>query len=200
MSTKITFKNNSYSYFYQYLDKSEFCTDYKNKYFKNTINIVSDVAYFKNNFENFQDKIFISKIFLIIVLVLSCISVLNSSCTIYLYDCSFSGDYEHEWKHCCFGITGIKFTFFLPFGILYLCFFIVGEIIFKKEFFNDFMEFFKSCNIAAVNNVLFEEINNYIGKSLLLGVIGFSIKIVINIIFLSYELHRIKKEKEELLE
>ena len=62
------------------------------------------------------------------------------------------------------------------------------------------MEFFKSCNIAAVNNVLFEEINNYIGKSLLFGVIGFSIKIVINIIFLSYELHRIKKEKEELLE
>ena len=122
-STEITSKIDTYSYLYHNSDNSEFCINYKNKYLNKTINMISDVSYFKVSFEDFQSQIKLSKIFLIIVLVISCISVLNSICTTFLYEWSISGDYQEECRHCCYKITGFKFIIFILFGILYLCFF-----------------------------------------------------------------------------
>jgi hypothetical protein len=197
-SKEITFKIESYNYYlyHQNLDNSEFCTNYKNKYLNNDTKIISDVSFFKVNLKDFQRRINLSKIFLIIVLVLSCISVLNSICTSILYEWSISGDYEHECKFCCYKLTGCKFVAFLIFGFFYLGFFLIGVIKFNKKFFNDFMEFFKSCEIANINMKVFEEIKNYIDISVILLIIGFSIKVCINIIYLTYECYTHKKEEE----
>lgn len=195
-STEITSKIDTYSYLYHNSDNSEFCINYKNKYLNKTINMISDVSYFKVSFEDFQSQITLSKIFLIIVLVISCISVLNSICTTFLYEWSISGDYQEECRHCCYKITGFKFIIFILFGILYLCFFLVGVNNFKNEFFNDFMEFFKSCDIYTINIELFEEIKNYIDKSVYFVIFGFSIKVGINILFIVFEHRRHKKEEE----
>ena len=62
------------------------------------------------------------------------------------------------------------------------------------------MEFFKSCDIANINLKLFEEIKNYIDISVLLVIIGFSIKVSINIIYLTCEYFTHKKEMEEFEE
>lgn len=59
------------------------------------------------------------------------------------------------------------------------------------------MEFFKSCDIATINLKLFEEIKDYIYISVLLVIIGFSIKVSINIIYLTFEYYTHKKEMEE---
>ena len=195
-SKEITFKNKSYNYLYN-LDNSEFCTSYKNKYLNNNTKIISDVSFFKEKFTFFKNIINISKIFLIIVLVLSCISVLNSICTSILYEYSLSNDYEDECRFCCYKLTGIKFIGFLLFGIIYLSLFLIGVNKFNKKFFNDFMNFFKSCDIATINIKFYEEINNYIDKSVLFAIIGFSIKICINIIYLIFEYYTHKKEIEE---
>lgn len=200
-SKEITFKIKSYNYYNYYnLANSEFCINYKNKYLNNNTNIISDVSFFKENLKDFQSQINLSKIFLIIVLVLSCISVLNSICTSILYEWSISGDYENECRFCCYELTGIKFAVFLLFGIIYLCFFLIGVNNFNKKFFNDFMEFFKSCDIANINLKLFEEIKNYIDISVLIVIIGFSIKVSINIIYLTCEYFTHKKEMEEFEE
>ena len=197
-SKEITFKNKSYNYLYHCnLDNSEFCTSYKNKYLNNNTKIIADVSFFKEKFKNFKNTINLSKIFLIIVLVLSCISVLNSICTSILYEYSLSNDYEDECRFCCYKLTGIKFMTFLVFGIFYLCFFFIGVNKFNKQFFNDFMEFFKSCDIAIINLKFFEEINNYIDKSVLFVIIGFSVKVCINIIYLIFEFYTHKKEEEK---
>ena len=58
------------------------------------------------------------------------------------------------------------------------------------------MEFFKSCDIYTINIELFEEIKNYIDKSVYFVIIGFSIKVCINIIFIVFEHHKHKKEEE----
>jgi len=197
-SKEITFKIKSYNYYNYYnLADSEFCINYKNKYLNNNTNIISDVSFFKENLKDFQSQINLSKIFLIIVLVLSCISVLNSICTSILYEWSISGDYENECRFCCYDLTGIKFAVFLLFGIIYLFFFLIGVNNFNKKFFNDFMEFFKSCDIATVKLKLFEEIKDYIDISVLLVIIGFSIKVSINIFYLIFECYTHKKEMEE---
>ena len=68
----------------------------------------------------------------------------------------------------------------------------------KKEFFNDFIEFFKSCNVTTINMKVFEEIKNYIDLSILLIIIELSIKIGYNIIYSSYDGYKhIKIEIEE---
>ena len=59
------------------------------------------------------------------------------------------------------------------------------------------MEFFKSCEIATINMKVFEEIKNYIDISVILVIIGFSIKVCINIIYLIFEFYTHKKEEEK---
>ena len=189
---EITFKKDVF--LFKSLENSDFCTNYVTKYLNNTIKIISDVAYFKDNYESFQSKISISKIFLIIVLVLSCISVLNSICSTILYEFSLSGDSEDECGNCCFIIILIKFCVFLIFGIIYLCFFFISENNFKNEFFDNFINFFISCDIVKVDNQLFKDLNELISRSVLFVIIGFSIKIVVNIIFLTEEICKYKHD------
>ena len=189
---EITFKKDILNF--KSLENSDFCTNYRNKYLNDTINLISDVAYFKENYEEFQNKLNISKIFLIIVLVLSFISVLNSICSTILYEFSLSGDSEDECGNCCFIIILIKFFIFLIFGTIYLCLFFIFENKFKSEFFNNFINFFISCDIVKVDNQLFKDLNYYINKSVLFIIIGFSIKIFANIIFLTEEICKYKHD------
>ena len=101
---------------------------------------------------------------------------------------------EDYLGNSCLKITVIEFFIFLIFSILPICFFILGQLKLKNDFFNDFMDFFKTCEMVSINEEFFEVVNYYIDKSFLLILIGFSRKISINIIFLGYVLYKYKNK------
>lgn len=187
--TKITFKINN-------IQNSDFCVDYRDKYFNNTINKISDVSSFNDSLNDFKNRMFIDKIFLIILLVLSCISVYNSILTGIFYQVSWNEEIDEYPGNKCFIVTGIKFIIFLILFAFFLFFHLYGKIKFKEEFLDDILKFFDLC-LVDKNFNSFSDLDEYLNRITLLSIIGFSIKFIINILFIIFEIFRYIYNRDE---